>query len=231
MVRARHHDQLVGAVAAGRPARGSRRRRRRRPARPVRTAAACVTASRYDVSSSDCSGKPSTNSARTRASAAPTRDAITEPNEKPPSTCGRPGKRRAISSSAARTSSCSPRPSSCVPSERPTPRKLKRSTASPWCCSALAARNTTLKCMMPPCSGCAWQTTAAPTGSPSGLMRMDSSRPAGPARSKDSLCATRGLSRGRHCLKATPSFITNTGASTVRMLSSGLPATAITSPA
>jgi len=35
------------------------------------------------------------------------------------------------------------RANSCAPSLRPTPRKLKRRAATPWCCSALAARNTT----------------------------------------------------------------------------------------
>ena len=43
------------------------------------------------------SGKPSANTARTRASRAATRSATTAPNEKPPSTSGVPGNRRSSS--------------------------------------------------------------------------------------------------------------------------------------
>ena len=52
---------------------------------------------------------------------------------------GSPGKRASANRSAAPKSSFSPWPSSKVPALRPTPRKLKRSTATPMRVTAFAA--------------------------------------------------------------------------------------------
>src|SRR5580704_5486120 len=52
-------------------------------------------------------------------------------------------------------------------------------------CSAFAAWYTTLLCMVPPKSGCGWQTTAASDGLATGTVQSKaSSRPAGPAMKK-----------------------------------------------
>src|SRR6266436_1818452 len=49
-------------------------------------------------------------------------------------------------------------------------------------------RKTTLLCMVPPCWGCGWQTSAASRGgASSGSSSSASSRPAGPSRNSDSM--------------------------------------------
>ena len=78
-------------------------------------------------------------SADTRGSSAPTVSATHAPNDIPAAHSGAPGYCAAMSSSAARKSSCSPGPLSNVPSLAPAPRKLKRSTAQPIRLSAFAA--------------------------------------------------------------------------------------------
>ena len=52
------------------------------------------------------------------------------PNEKPASATGRPGYCCRMCASSSAMSSVSPRPSSCTPSDSPTPRKLKRTARS-----------------------------------------------------------------------------------------------------
>ena len=104
---------------------------------------------------------------------------------KPPSTCGGTGSweaARAISPSSAASHVVLLAAAVVVRALRSVRRrgKLAREDGpARWCWSASAARNTTLKCMTPPCRGWAWQTTAAPTpGSPmSGFM---GTAPAGP---------------------------------------------------
>src|SRR5512139_2318903 len=75
---------------------------------------------------------------------------------------------------AAATSSFSPIPSSNRPVLCPAPRKLKRSAAKPAAAAALAARYTTRLSIVPPYTGCGWQTTTAPRGGPSGSRRFAS---------------------------------------------------------
>ena len=88
-----------------------------------------------------------------------------------------------IAATTASASSTSPRPSSHVPSERPMPRKLKRTLVQPSCRKVRASICTTLLSSVPPNCGCGWQTTATPRGAVSGRSMAHSMRPAGPAMS------------------------------------------------
>src|SRR5882762_4541582 len=83
-------------------------------------------------------GRPSPISSATRESLQPARRPTHEPKLNPASKSGAPGYFDAKKSSAAETSSCSPRPSSCAPSLKPVPRKLKRRTGRPKRCSVFA---------------------------------------------------------------------------------------------
>ena len=99
-----------------------------------------------DVSVTIDSGKPRAKSARTRASPHPTRSAIDGAE-------GEAAERRGAgreSAAPARRGRRARRPARRarrrgVPSLRPTPRKLKRRTAAPCACRALAARKTHLE--------------------------------------------------------------------------------------
>src|ERR1039457_6087013 len=118
----------------------------------------------------------------TRASPQQARRPTCEPKLKPANRIGR-AKVCSSQSSAARTSSCSPRPLSGSPWLRPVPRKLKRSTGSPNDDSAFMAWYTTLLCMVPPPAGCGWHTSAEYGASSRPVFNSASSRPAGPGRS------------------------------------------------
>src|SRR5918993_28803 len=86
---------------------------------------------------------------------------------------------------AALKSSTSPLPPLNDPALRPTPRKLKRSTAQPVRASPFVPWYTALVCIVPPNCGCGCaNTTAARSGSRAGSSRSASSGPAGPERSE-----------------------------------------------
>src|SRR6188472_2502007 len=124
------------------------------------------------------------SSSETRASSAPVVIAIHEPNDIPAAQIGRSGYRSCRKSMAERKSSFSPGPASNVPALRPTPRKLKRSAATPMRGIALAAWYNALVCIVPPCSGCGWPKIATARGSPSGRSSSASSGPIGPGISR-----------------------------------------------
>src|SRR5881397_3113618 len=76
-----------------------------------------------------------------------------------------------------------------MPSEPPTPRKLKRTARQPSCRQARASVCTTLLSIVPPCCGCGWQITAVPTLAELGASMAHSSGPAGPASICRTVCA------------------------------------------
>ncbi len=91
-------------------------------------------ASRRRADSSDqlrSTGSPRPIRLVTRASSHPTRSPTHAPKLKPANKIGRSGNSVAKKLSPVRTSSCSPRPRSCVPSLNPVPRKLNRNTGIP----------------------------------------------------------------------------------------------------
>ena len=92
------------------------------------------------------------------------RTATAPPKENPPAT------RQRLASGAGRTRSPQAHPRSRRAPRRscrhcvPTPRKLKRSVGAPHSWQARARVCTTLLSMVPPYSGCGWQTTANACG-------------------------------------------------------------------
>ena len=125
---------------------------------------------RKAVSLNNRKGNPRARSARTRGSRRPPGGPWPRRTRSPPARGAGPESDVSISSRAALgVGLLAAFRGRVPPSLRPTPRKLKRSTASPCSCRALAARNTTLKCIIPPCRGWAWQTTAAADRLPFGM--------------------------------------------------------------
>src|SRR5271157_392501 len=123
-------------------------------------------------------------SARTSGSGQQARRPVEAPKENPAKTIGNLNsffsQARAVCTSAT-----SPRPSSCRPALSPVPRKLNRSTGNPTECSAFMAWKTTLLCIVPPNTGCGWQTSPACVAVAEPTFSRASSRPAGPSRKND----------------------------------------------
>ena len=185
----RHPHQRRRVAASRRPSRtppADRPPRRPRPAPPA-TGRAGAAARRSGTSAP--AARP--GSAASAAGGARPWPRPMSRRKSRPATRHRPGRARWTHAATASRSCISPSPSSKTPSDAPTPRKLKRTVARPSSRSARSSMVTTLLCMVPPCSGCGWQTMATPARACSGAggSVAASMRPAGPASTISALAA------------------------------------------